>query len=163
VVPNGVSLRWWRPPTHHHPSTQQVINTAFQLLTSSSVTATAVPAAAAAGGGGAAPSSPAPSGLTDPLGAVVALTRALWEYMHVHALCRKLAKPFKVACALRNVLLVADVPLYARWAGGWVLGCVGGKAGRVGGDNPALRLLPPLDCSPHCNKIPTIHALSGGL
>jgi hypothetical protein len=52
----------------------------------------------------------------------VALARALWEVMHVHALCRKLAKPFKVACALRNVLLVADVPLYARW----VLGEKGG-------------------------------------
>jgi hypothetical protein len=98
------------PPTH-----PQVINSAFELLTGSPVTAAPEPAGRA---GGAAPrASPPPAG-EDPLGAVVALCRALWEVMHVHALGRRLAKPFKVACALRNVLLLADVPLYARRARG---------------------------------------------
>jgi hypothetical protein len=103
------------PPPH------QAINTAFQLLVGTAPSAD--DPAPAAGGAGvlarATSSSPRPEGaprVPDPLGAVVALVRALWEYMHVHALCRKLSKPFKVACALRNVLLLGDVPLYARWA-----------------------------------------------
>jgi hypothetical protein len=93
------------PLGHRH--SPQVINAAFQLLTGSHQVGPAGTDASDA-------STPAPSGLEDPLGAVLSLTRALWEVMHMHALCRKLAKPFKVVCALRNILLLADVPLYAR-------------------------------------------------
>ncbi|KIZ02404.1 hypothetical protein MNEG_5559 [Monoraphidium neglectum] len=103
---------------HGYAMRPAAINTAFQLLVGTAPSAD--DPAPAAGGAGvlarATSSSPRPEGaprVPDPLGAVVALVRALWEYMHVHALCRKLSKPFKVACALRNVLLLGDVPLYA--------------------------------------------------
>ena len=88
-----------------------MINTAFETL----LGAPPLPPGEAGGAGG--PSLPAPTephGDTDPLGAAVTLMRALWTYMHEHGLCRKLAKPFKMACALRNLLLVSDMPLFAR-------------------------------------------------
>lgn len=117
---NGGVVRGWlvRP---------KVINTAFELLTGSAATPEAgsgAPADAALGGVQRWSSSPPARGPgdPDPLAAVVVLMRGLWEYMHVHALCRKLSKPFKMACALRNVLLVADVPMYARRA---VVGLLG--------------------------------------
>jgi hypothetical protein len=128
---NGTAVRGWTTRPH-------VIHVAFQLLTGSDVTpadtapadAGAAPAAAAAAGAAPAGSPPAAApqsqgcGQEDPLGAIVALVRALWEYLHVHSMYRKLAKPFKVACALRNVLLLSDPPLYARWGGGerWIGG-----------------------------------------